>query len=415
MNKKLTEWFPIIIVILLIFQNVLQSIIGVFRYYDEFFLLIFLLNIPKIIKEKKYKVSQSDKLIIAAHIVILVTGLLGNVLFQYQNIKYVCQDILTCLKFWAALYYFKIIFSQYGLEKNKKLYKILIWIIYGLCILSILNYLSNIFPYEIRYGIKSNQNIFGHPTYLCASSVFIYLLISLSTVIEKKEKTKFMIATLLIITSTLRSKAFVFVALASLLYYMIVIKRKKITTKILVAAAIASSLICLNQIRFYFFNPSDITARSALVTTSIKIANDHFPIGSGFGTFGSNASKINYSPIYQKYEINNVWGMTQTDGAFISDNFWPMIIGQFGYIGFAAFIVLIITIFNLIQKTYNNDIHMYYGSIMAFLYLLISSTTESAFVNPLAIMFALIIGYSLNTKERKYEKKTKSKYSSTDI
>ena len=41
-----------------------------------------------------------------------------------------------------------------------------------------------------------------------------------------------------------------------------------------------------------------------LLKTAIQIAKDNAPLGSGLGTFGSEASRINYSQLYYQYNIS---------------------------------------------------------------------------------------------------------------
>lgn len=150
--------------------------------------------------------------------------------------------------------------------------------------------------------------------------------------------------------------------------------------------------IAYDQIEYYFFTSDDI-ARGVLLETSIKIANEHFPVGAGFGTFASYFSATNYSPIYAKYNIQDVHGLTKENPSFISDSFWPMLIGQFGYIGAILYLICIILMLVKIQKKFSiENKYKYIAKISILAYLMISSTSESAFVNPMAISLALILG-----------------------
>lgn len=42
--------------------------------------------------------------------------------------------------------------------------------------------------------------------------------------------------------------------------------------------------------------------------------------------------------------------MNQKDGSFLSDTFWAMALGQFGWIGFILYVIVYIRIFNSIKK-----------------------------------------------------------------
>ena len=128
---------------------------------------------------------------------------------------------------------------------------------------------------------------------------------------------------------------------------------------------------------------------------SLQIANDHFPLGGGFGTFAEYYSGKVYSPLYYNYEIDAVQGITENEPSFLSDVFWPMIIGQSGYIGLIIYIYILKILFDKIQKIrfYNN--RKYMVALFVFLYLIISSTAESAFVHYISIPLAIVLGMCL--------------------
>lgn len=115
-------------------------------------------------------------------------------------------------------------------------------------------------------------------------------------------------------------------------------------------------------------------------------------------------SGLNYSSLYYVYNLSNIYGLGSTFTAYLSDSFWPMIIAQFGFFGMILYFFCIKKLFNRIQLTYkkNENNYIYYCKALALIYLLISSIAESAFVNPVCVCFAIIIGLELNNDEEKY-------------
>lgn len=83
--------------------------------------------------------------------------------------------------------------------------------------------------------------------------------------------------------------------------------------------------------------------RWMLWNTGFRIASDYFPIGSGFGTFGNSiSSSINhYSDIYILYGINTRYGFEKGNALFLSDTYWPSVIGETGLIGSVIVIGLV--------------------------------------------------------------------------
>lgn len=58
--------------------------------------------------------------------------------------------------------------------------------------------------------------------------------------------------------------------------------------------------------------PEEFMARAMLYVTSFEIFKDFFPFGSGFASFASHSSGVYYSPLYAKYGIENVKGISKT-------------------------------------------------------------------------------------------------------
>jgi hypothetical protein len=82
-------------------------------------------------------------------------------------------------------------------------------------------------------------------------------------------------------------------------------------------------------------------ARLALYLTSIDVARDHFPLGAGLGRYGSPLSRTSYSPIYYEYGLNFVYGLGWEHTTYITDTFWPQILGEAGVLGLLAYALFI--------------------------------------------------------------------------
>ena len=380
----------ILIIYLLVFQNFLQTYIPIFQYADELIAILgFFVACNKLIKNK-FKIKKENLIIIACLLIITVAGFTSIFLYNYQSLEYALIDCFLVIKFFLAYFLGRALFEVADLRKKSNTILINIKIIsIILAIFTAANYVFDLYPGEIRFGIKSNQLFFSHPTYLVAIAIF---LLANYIVFSKKILSFCNILLLFIIVSTLRVKAICIAAVSVLIMIYILKTNRKIVFRKLLIFAIICLLIALPQVRLYFVE-LDENARKALLETSIEIANDYFPIGTGFGTFGSFESGENYSPIYELYGINNVWGLQRGKAYYVADSFWPMILGQFGYIGCIAYIICIIMIFLKIQREYSKkDKYTYAAKMICLAYLIISSTSESAFANSIAIPLALILG-----------------------
>ena len=164
---------------------------------------------------------------------------------------------------------------------------------------------------------------------------------------------------------------------------------------------LAGLVVGWSQIQYYFFSEiSDTAARNLLLRECFKIANDHFPTGTGFGTFASHYSSVEYSPIYEKYGLSTVYGLTKNNPVFISDSFWPMVIGQNGYVGLVLFCLAIIELFKEIQKLAEIDKDCYMATSFSLAYICVASLAESAFVAPITMPMAIVFGLAFNKKDK---------------
>ena len=90
--------------------------------------------------------------------------------------------------------------------------------------------------------------------------------------------------------------------------------------------------------------PEPPDARIALYKTSVLIARDHFPFGVGLGRYGSGTSRDPYSPVYAEYGLDQIDGLSPQHSSFISDTFWPRILGETGVIGLIALLVFTVVV-----------------------------------------------------------------------
>lgn len=402
-KRNITYLFLVFSLYILCFQYFLENQISILKYIDEFYAFLFIpVVLFKFKSENKFVLKENNKLIILI-IVLIILGLIPNIIYKYQSIGYVVMDIVLFLKFFFVVglsgYLFKNeIFNE---NNNKKLMKHMRFIILVLLFATIINYLFKVWPNSnVRFGIMTNQIFFGHPTKL---SAVLFFLLAFYNLVRKGKSDIFYLFIYIMIFTTLRMKALLALGLSLIIMFYVKNKNNKINVRNLAIMGLIACAIGFSTFKFYFM--SDGFARTELLRTSFKIASDYFPLGTGFGTFGSWPSGVSYSPIYYMYGVNNVWGITPYDYSAIADSFWPTVLGQFGYIGLLLYIIIIGKIFSNIQKEYNSNYkYVYCSKLIAYLYLLVSSTSESAFFNPLAIPLGIIIGLNFLSQKKENKK-----------
>ena len=195
--------------------------------------------------------------------------------------------------------------------------------------------------------------------------------------------------------STRRAKAMGAAACILMVYLLVFRQKQKISKKVKIFAVCVVGLAVaggLYQLISYYYTMGVESARAVLTIAAPFLAIDHFPFGTGWGTFGSAFSAEPYSPVYSMYQMEGVWGLSPEYHKFVSDTYWPMIMGQCGFVGFAALIGVLIL---FVQKvwTLRSDKSAFAAALIPLLYLLLSSTSESAFASPVSVSLAFLIGF----------------------
>ena len=130
---------------------------------------------------------------------------------------------------------------------------------------------------------------------------------------------------------------------------------------------------------FYFVEDFEYNTRPMLYIKMWEVLADYFPFGSGFGTYANSASMTWYSPIYEKYNLDVIWGLDEGNTEhFAADAYYP-IFAQFGYVGIVLFVIFFIYLFKQINLFYRttHDIKRYKTSLIIVAYILIQATSNS--------------------------------------
>ena len=134
------------------------------------------------------------------------------------------------------------------------------------------------------------------------------------------------------------------------------------------------------------------------------VAWDHLPTGSGWATFGSAFSAEPYSPVYGMYRMAGIWGISPNYSAFVSDTYWPMVLAETGFIGFGGLILALVMFVKKVCRVKHAPALA--SGLMVLAYLLISSTSESALANPVAVPLAFWMGVLLAEQHNSSERGT---------
>ena len=243
---------------------------------------------------------------------------------------------------------------------------------------------------EYRYFTQSLVLMFPHSTYLSAAMVALLVLLGYTN--NSNRNIPFMVMATFIGMMTLRGKAIAFFAVYWMLYLCLITFRIRNLTILLIVGGIACVVIGFEQISDYFLTTTRYSPRQIMLKDSIPLALRHFPLGTGFGTFGSTMAAQNYSPLYEQLGYTANGGMNPMNTAYLSDCFWPEIFAQFGLIGTILFIGVLILLVLYSIKTLRKNLLAGFSMLLILVNMLINSTAESSFFNPTSFLLFVVFG-----------------------
>ena len=254
---------------------------------------------------------------------------------------------------------------------------------------------------------------FSHPAYM-AMTVSALALFYYYTSKTSLKNTIISICIMAIALLSFRMKAvgfFIVFVLITLFYKGEVKIKYSVRNTLLIISAIALVLYkAKDKLYFYFFNPYnennlESSGRAALYVTAPDVLNDYFPFGPGFATYADFASAEFYSPLYYKYHLDMVYGLSPYNHTFICDAFYTGL-AQFGYVGIFLFFYFWYWIYGLLKSNYkkNGNVKLYKVGLLIIAFFMIESTTATTFVQAQGLIVMLLLAIILY--EGKYNPKS---------
>lgn len=402
----------VLIFLLLIFYDVLEGFVPMANYWDELatFLVLCWGGYSLWRNPKMSKTERSNWFFL---ILLVVIGALGNVFHPgLQTNPIACiKDVVALCKFPAI--FFVLERMHLSQEKRQETLSVLAKISRGLLLVTLAAVVVGRFvdlgfyTGEVRI-LSTFEFIFTHPTFYISA----YVMIAAVLIAESLDRNRlFLLLDCFLIFMAQRTKGYIFIVFLVLFVLLGEARIMKILSAIfgsekqkakpfriiLAVAAVVLVTLVIGKSKIQFFLSMGLTtARMALHVVGIKILLDFFPLGSGFGTFGSYLSGRYYSNIYELYGIHKVWKMTREEYDFISDVFWPYIYGQFGFLGTLVYLKLFVSIFFRQFRAKIPDTSRI-AMVALWIYAMVASTSEAYFTNgtgvQMALFLSIFIGY----------------------
>ncbi|MCD7884752.1 MAG: hypothetical protein LUI87_13770 [Lachnospiraceae bacterium] len=338
-------------VLLIVFQPLLCMINSIFGYTDEiiailcglYYILTLFLKHPK----KEY-----DSTMLLLMFLLLVTGVIGNIVYNIQSsFLAIILDVFATFKCFVIYMGIKSMYTSP--DENKKIlhniasiFRVYMFIV-GL--FAIINLFVDIGMSDgLSYGLRAFKFIYsgsGDFSLVCYSICFVILLDMAVQKASFGRKEIIIAATILLIwSSSLVTRAIAYMLLFLAMLLLLSFSKSRLKWYHFVPLGISVLFVGYSSIQYFFYNAN--TARSQLLINGIRTMVKYFPFGAGFATYGSDMAYKYYSPLYELYGFNSIFGLSRNSTmVFANDSFWPEIMGQFGVIGAVIFIIFIILLY----------------------------------------------------------------------
>lgn len=144
-----------------------------------------------------------------------------------------------------------------------------------------------------------------------------------------------------------------------------------------------------------FQERSDEMARPASYRVGAQIMfHDYVPFGSGLGSFATAAAAKEYSPLYYKYHLDDIWGLDPGNPMFLADAFYPTL-AEFGIVG--LFFFLWFWKRRLTETNHLNNMLYYRMALMSILALALESTADTSYLSGRGMGYFMILAVCLNS------------------
>ena len=142
-------------------------------------------------------------------------------------------------------------------------------------------------------------------------------------------------------------------------------------------------------------NTKEMMARPATYKTAMTIIfKDYIPFGSGLGSFATNAARKHYSPLYFKYNLSEIWGLSPDFNSFIADAFYPTL-AEFGIVGVILFVWFWIRRWRCMKMIM--DDRYYKVALMSMMCLALESVADTSYLSGKGMGFFMLLGICIGT------------------
>ncbi len=392
-QRTVRSLFVSLLILSIVVCEALNRMVPALQYVDEVSFVI--LALVLVTRMARGVVCREVKLGCLALAGVSCIGFCGNYIFGVQSSLFaIAIDWCSCMKAPVAF------LAVYDLLQRDEAYQISYTLaflarllIFASAIFGTVSLFVNIgMSGEVRFGLASFSFIFGQQHSLAIILICSLLIIAITA----KDKNALLLYFALVAYSmvlTTKGPSLIWVAVAAFFVFRgserFQFKMRHIVPLVIVAVALGGY-----QITNYLMD--NTSPRYLLISNSIVTANAYLPTGAGFATYGSDMAAKFYSPLYVLYGFVNYWGMAPASTMFLNDNFWPMVIGQFGYVGLVLFVLLFVGMFRMTQDG-SRPRYIREFAVANWIYIGIHSLGSASITSSVGVLLLVVLAIAART------------------
>lgn len=361
-----------------------------FDWSDE--ILTVLLLLYAIVKQRYLVKDKKRMMEINIYMTLMIFYLLYSLAIRVTTPRGVFLDILQQVRPYAVFYLTWMMAPQFSPKQQKRIK----WVM-------LLSFFGYLFAFKFKPSLVTpfggeESAALGQIALCCA---MVYYLFSKQTKRNRNITILIMLLGLISGKSKYFGECVCFIALV-----MFVKSRINFTSvsTLLKVGALGAVVIFFTWTKFNayyvegFQEDAQAMARPATYETGMQIMfHDYVPFGSGLGSFGTAAAAKEYSPLYFKYHLNEIWGLDPTNPMFLADAFYPTL-AEFGIVG--LFFFLWFWKRRLWEANKIPNLIYYRMALMSILALALESTADSSYLSGKGMGYFMILALCLNSARK---------------
>lgn len=361
-----------------------------FDWSDE--ILTVLLLLYAIVKQRYLVKDKKRMMEINIYMTLMIFYLLYSLAIRVTTPRGVFLDILQQVRPYAVFYLTWMMAPQFSPKQQKRIK----WVM-------LLSFFGYLFAFKFKPSLVTpfggeESAALGQIALCCA---MVYYLFSKQTKRNRNITILIMLLGLISGKSKYFGECVCFIALV-----MFVKSRINFTSvsTLLKVGALGAVVIFFTWTKFNayyvegFQEDAQAMARPATYETGMQIMfHDYVPFGSGLGSFGTAAAAKEYSPLYFKYHLNEIWGLDPTNPMFLADAFYPTL-AEFGIVG--LFFFLWFWKRRLWEANKIPNLIYYRMALMCILGLALESTADSSYLSGKGMGYFMILALCLNSARK---------------